>query len=114
MEDPVADELGRLDEVRVDVEDAEPENRLVRQVAELRDHLVARPVGRGGAELAAVVVGEADAVLAAAAHALDRRGEKGGVRETEGGREERREAPPPGGGSLPQKGGGVGPGGGAP
>ena len=29
MQDPVADELGRIDEVGVDVEDAEAENRLV-------------------------------------------------------------------------------------
>src|SRR5207237_10842661 len=35
VEDPVAHELRRLDEVRVDVKPAEPEDRVVRQVAEL-------------------------------------------------------------------------------
>src|SRR6266545_1637022 len=33
VQNPVADELGRLDEVAVDVEHAEPEDRLVREVA---------------------------------------------------------------------------------
>src|SRR5512140_907342 len=68
VENPVADELGRLDEVRMDVEDAEAEDRLVGQVAELRDHLIAGPVCARGPELAAVVVREPDAELLAAVH----------------------------------------------
>src|SRR5206468_10045949 len=54
----------------------------------LRDHLVARPVLRLRAELAAVVVREPDAVLAAAAHPLDRREEEVVVVEAEVRREE--------------------------
>src|ERR687887_474850 len=88
VENPVPDELGRLDEVRVDVEDAEPEDRLVGQIPELRDHLVAGTVGARCSELAAVVVREADAELPAAVHLLDRREEKVVVREAEMGREE--------------------------
>src|SRR5207249_10236578 len=52
------------------------------------DHLVARPVLRLRAELAAVVVREPDAVLAAAAHPLDRREEEVVIREAEVRREE--------------------------
>src|SRR5437667_11281395 len=45
IENPVADELGRLDEVGVDVEHAEAQDRLGRKVAELTDHLADRPGG---------------------------------------------------------------------
>ena len=60
-----------------------PEDRVVGQVAPLGDHLVPGPLRRRGAELARVVVREADAVLAAAAHALDRREEQVVVGEAE-------------------------------
>ena len=63
--------------------DAEAEDRVVRQVSPLGDHLVPGPLRRRRAELARVVVREADAVLAAAAHALDRREEEVVVREAE-------------------------------
>src|ERR671930_402106 len=71
VENPVPDELGRLDEVRVDVEDAEPEDRLVGQIPELRDHLVAGTVGARCSELAAVVVREAEMGREEAVEPLD-------------------------------------------
>src|SRR5918999_3171620 len=83
VEDPVTHELRRLDVVRVYVEHAQTENRLVREIAKPLDHAVARPHVRRGAKLAAVVVRETDAVLAATAHALDRGEEEVVVREAE-------------------------------
>src|ERR671933_458868 len=65
-----------------------PEGRLVREVTELRDHLVARAVGARRSQLATVVVCEADAVLLATAHAFDRREEEVVVGEAEMRREE--------------------------
>src|ERR1700730_13958936 len=88
----VADQLGRLDEVAVDIEHAQAEGRLVGKVAELLDHLVAGTRLVGCSQLAAVVVGEADRVLAALLHPLDRREEEVVIRETEMGREHRVEA----------------------
>src|SRR5438094_6529558 len=60
----------------MDVQHAETERRLVRQVAELLDHLVAGTRLVGGPQLAAVIVREADRELLAVLHALDRRKEE--------------------------------------
>ena len=76
----------------MDVQHAETERRLVGQVAELLDHLVAGARLIGGSQLAAVVVGEADRVLLAVLHALDRREEEVVIREAEVGRKDRVEA----------------------
>ena len=76
----------------MDVQHAETERRLVGQVAELLDHLVAGARLVGGSQLAAVVVGEADRVLLAVLHALDRRKEQVVIREAQVRREHRVEA----------------------
>src|SRR5438094_1198690 len=87
VEHPIPDQLRRLDEVAVDVEHAQTERRLIRQISEFLDHLVARPGLIGGPGFAAVVVGEADGELPALRHPLDRREEQVVVAEAEVGGE---------------------------
>ena len=61
VQDPVADQLRRFDEVGVDVEDSEPERRLVGEIAELLDDLIAGSSFLRRSELAAVLIRDADA-----------------------------------------------------
>ena len=71
----------------MDVEHADPQRGLVGEVPELPDHGVAGAGVFGDAELARVVVGEADAELPASSHGLDPREEQVVVAEAEVGGE---------------------------
>src|SRR2546430_4754666 len=74
IENSVADELGRLDEVGMDVEHAEAEDRLVRKVAGPRGYLLGRPGGTRCAELSAVLGGGPETEILLALDPLGRLG----------------------------------------